>query len=278
MNKLLRFFRNCLVILGVLFILLVAIWGPEKLASYRDKNMLNQIVSEQVEETSEGYQYSLSNNEKLFILAECLSNQVLPETELSEKTQVKNEVNYEGLNGTYALVTNYQEPTEKEIPESEVFVAFNEQLVMLKQLGILPQEVKETGSASYSADLYSAIDVLEPRNNIAVWKVSLSTSQLNADKTNRVLDACLDAQTGKIYEFYVRIEMDWEELEPEKIVERWSDYLGLEGMSEYDTDNPLLETTPYFKKYLFPGVGEESTIVTIGFYEGINELFLKITR
>lgn len=278
MHKVLRFFRNCLVILGVVFILLVAIWGPERLASYRDQNKLNQIVSEPVEEASEGYQYSLSNNEKLFILAECLSNQVLPETELSEKTQVKADVDYEELNGTYALVTNYQEPTDKEIGEAEIYAEVNVQLDKLKQLGIMPQEVKEISAASYTADLYSAIDVLEPRNNITVWKVALSTSQLNADKTNRVLDAYVDAQTGKVYEFYVRIERDWEELDPDAIVEKWSDYLGLVDRKEYETDNPLLETTPYFKKYLFPGAEGENTIVTIGFYEGINELFLKITR
>lgn len=278
MRKMLKLFRNCLILLGVVFILAVAIWGPEQLASYRDKNILNRIGSEPAEEASEGYQYSLSDNEKLFILAECLSNQVLPETELSEKTQLKAEVDYEGLNGTYALVTNYQEPTDREIAATEIFDEFNSQLKELKKMGILPQEVKEISANSYSADLYSAIDVLEPRNNITVWKVSLSTSQLNADKTNRVLDAYVDAQSGKVYEFYVRIEKEWEELEPDTIVKKWSEYLGLVNMAEYESDNPLLETTPYFKKYLFPGVEGENTIVTVGFYEGINELFLKITR
>ena len=54
--------------------------------------------------------------------------------------------------------------------------------------------------------------------------------------------------------------------------------MGLGDAEEYETDNPLLETTPYYKKYVFKGNGEERTIVTIGFYEGINELFLKISR
>ncbi len=278
MKRLCKIIGNSFVVLCVAFLLLVAIWGPEKLTNYLDKNTLNQIIIEPVEAASEGYQYSLNNNEKLFILAECLSNQVIPETELSEKTQVKNELNYQELNGTYALVTNYQGPADKEIKESEVFEEFNSQLKMLKQLGILPDSVKETYASSYSADLYSAIDVLEPRNNVTVWKVSLSTSQLNADKSNRVLDAYIDAQTGKIYEFYVRIDKDWEELEPDAIMQSWSEYLGLSGIEIYDTDNPLLETTPNFKKYQFPGVDDKNTIVTIGFYEGINELFLKITR
>ncbi len=278
MRRLCKVIGNGFVVLCVAFLLLVAIWGPEKLAVYLDKNTLNQIITEPVEASSEGYQYSLSNNEKLFILAECLSNQVVPETELSEKTQVKNELNYKELNGNYALVTNYQGPADKEIKESEIFDEFNYQLKVLKQSGILPESVKEADASSYTADLYSAIDVLEPGNNVTVWKVSLSTSHLNADKSNRVLDVYIDAQTGKIYEFYVRIDNDWDDLEPEAIIKKWSEYLGLSGMEIYDTDNPLLETTPYYVKYQFPGVDGNHTIVTIGFYQGINELFLKITR
>lgn len=97
MHKIIKILRNILVVFGTLFILILSIWGPEKLASYRDKNTLGQIISEPIEMASEGYKYSLSNNEKLFILAECLSNQVLPETEISEKTQVKNDVDYDEL-------------------------------------------------------------------------------------------------------------------------------------------------------------------------------------
>lgn len=48
-------------------------------------------------------------------------------------------------------------------------------------------------------------------------------------------------------------------------------------MEEYTSDNPLLETTSDFIKYRYPGMEEGSTIVTIGFYEGINELFIKLT-
>ena len=34
----------------------------------------------------------------------------------------------------------------------------------------------------------------------------------------------------------------------------------------------------YYLKYCFPGTDDNSIIVTIGYYEGINELFLKISR
>ena len=268
-----------LVLLAAL-VLVAAIWGPEMLAGYADKSTLNQITVETIEEENEGYRYSLSSNEKLYILAKCLNNQIMPESELSSKTSLDSEgVEYEELTGTYAFVVNYQGPSEKEITDKEIYEICNREMDQLKELGILPDTVKDVGAVSYSAGLYSAIDVLEPRNNLSVWKVSLSTSQQNADKSNRLLDAYIDADTGKIYEFYARTEIDsWTDIDPDEIILKWSEYMGLSGMEQYEDPNPLLENTPYYKKYKFPGVEGENTVVTIGFYEGINELFLKITK
>ena len=66
-------------------------------------------------------------------------------------------------------------------------------------------------------------------------------------------------------------------MEPEQIMDAWGGYLGLTGREVYDSENPLMETTPDFVKYRFPGMEERSTIVTLGFYEGINEVFIKLT-
>ena len=54
--------------------------------------------------------------------------------------------------------------------------------------------------------------------------------------------------------------------------------MGLTQPQPYEETNPLQETTPYYRKYSFEGMEDDITIVTIGFYEGINELFLKISR
>ena len=40
----------------------------------------------------------------------------------------------------------------------------------------------------------------------------------------------------------------------------------------------LMPILMYFKKYVFAGMGNEKTIVTIGFYEGINKFFLKVSK
>lgn len=254
----------------------LSIWGPESMAKYRDKSTLGQIHAETIEEASAGYRYELNANERLYILSRCLSSQTLPESEQNAMTHV--DMDHQDLEGSYAFVVNYRGPSGKEITNEEIFDTCNEALHILKEAGILPEEVRDVEPTAYDAVLYSAIDVLEPRNNIAVWKMSLSNSQKNANKDNRLIDAYIDADDGRLYEFYVRTPLLWEDIDADEIIEKWSKYMGLGSPVEYESDNPLLEVTPYYKKYVFPGMGEETTVVTVGFFEGINELFLKISR
>lgn len=261
-------------------ILLLAVLGPERIAHYKDRGILNQITGEETEGLNQGYRYTLSSNEKLYLLSECLSRQVLPESELSAVTRAESNnsaQSYGGLMESYAFVVNRQGPSDKEIADEEIFAICNQELDTLKELGVLSEGVKEVDPSSYSAVLYSAIDVLEPQNNMAVWRVSLSTSQQNADKANRLIDAYIDADSGKIYSFYARTDNLWTQMDPEQVMDAWGGYLGLAGRERYDSENPLMETTPDFVKYRFPGMEERSTVVTIGFYEGINEMFIKLT-
>ena len=260
-------------------IVFVAVWGPEKMAGYRDKNILNRIQAQEVEIGTEGYRYALSANEKLYILAKCLNNQILPESDQNAMTRADTmKLDYQELTGTYAFVVNRKDSSGQEVTKKEGIRLCNQSIEDLKELGILPDSVKALSESAYSAVMYSAIDVPEPRNNVLVWKINLDTDKQNANKENRLLDAYVDADTGKIYEFYVRTELTWEDIDPDEIIKLWSDYIGLGEPEEYEGVNPLSETTPYFKKYSFAGMEEGSTTVTIGFFEGINELFLKISR
>lgn len=279
MKEIKKTIRNAAIFVAAILIIAASIWGPEILAKYRDRTVIDKISTRTSGAEGEGYRYTMSGNEKLFLLAKCLNGQSLPESEQNAmtKTQEK-EADYQELEGSYAFVVNHRGPTGKEITDGEIFAACNEMLSSLKELDILPETLREVESKSYEATLYSAIDVLEPRNNVAVWKVSLSTDKKNQDRSNRLIDAYLDADDGKIYEFYARTDRKWEEIDPDKIIEKWSGYMGLGSPEPYEADNPLSETTPYYKKYVFSGMGGERTIVTVGFYEGINELFLKISR
>lgn len=268
---------NFFLILLTVVVVAFSIWGPEALSGYKDKGVLNRIQTKEEEAEGAGYRYRLSSNEKLYILSRCLNNQVIPESEQSALTRETDE-EYQELTGTYAFVVNHKGPSGQEITDEEIYATANEEIQTLKELGILPDTIKEVQPSSYEAVLYSAIDVPEPRNNVAVWKVSLAGSIQNTNKENRLIDAYIDADDGKIYEFYVRTELKWEEIDSDALVEQWRSYMGLSAPETYDIDNPLLETTPYYKKYAFSGDGDERTIVTVGFYEGINELFFKISK
>ena len=261
-----------------LLIMALSIWGPEQLARYKDGRVLDRIHTQTSEMAGEGYRYTLGSNEKLYILSQCLNSQSLPESEQNALTRVEETADYQELGGTYAFVVNHRGPAGKEITEEEIFSTCNQMLDDLKEMGILPETLREAQGADYEATLSSAIDVLEPRNNVAVWKMSLSNSKRNADKSNRLIDAYLDADDGRLYEFYARTDRTWEEIDPDEIIEKWREYMGLDAPVPYETENPLLEATPYYKKYVFDGMGDERTIVTVGFYDGINELFLKISK
>ncbi len=261
------------------FAMIVSIWGPEALAQYKDQGILDKPHTESVESAGEGYRYQMNSNEKLYILSCCLSSQTLPESEMSALAHAADtEMEYQELEGSYAFVVNKRGPSGKEITDEQIYATCNKGLDLLKEKGILPQQVRQVDASSYDVMLYSAIDVLEPRNNVAVWKMSLSNSQKNADKENRLMDAYIDADDGRIYEFYVRTPLMWEDIDADALVEAWAEYMGLSGPAPYESDNPLLETTPCFRKYVFAGMGSGQTVVTLGFYEGINELFLKVSK
>lgn len=263
-----------------LIVVIIAIWGPETLAEYRDGGILNRITTQEAETGTEGYRYFLSGNEKLYILSKCLNNQILPESEQNAMTRNDNvNLDYQELTGSYAMVVNKKNASGQEVVDSQGIELCNQALGELKELGIVPDTVRALNEKSYTAVMYSAIDIPEPRNNVLVWKISLKSGKQNADRENRLLDAYIDADTGKVYEFYVRTQITtWEDIDADEMIAAWAEYMGLDEPKEYEGANPLSETTPYFRKYTFSGMEEGNTVVTVGFYEGINELFLKISK
>ncbi len=256
-----------------------SIWGPERMSEYTDRNIIGVVHEEDAEGGSEGYRYLLSSNEKVYILSKALGSQQVQESELSAKTKnVSNMMEYQELAGSYAFLESQTDSGGNRTQEAEGYEAAREGLKDLQEIGILPESVLDIQDGAYDVVLYSAIDVLEPRNKVLVWKLSLSTNQQNADKKNRLLDAYIDADTGKVYEFYARTGLKWEDIDTDELAEKWSEYIGLEKPTEYENSNPLSETTPYFKQYIFKGMDDANIIMTIGFYEGINELYLKISK
>lgn len=256
-----------------------SIFGPELLTEYQDKSLVGEIHTGLMEAEEEGYQYTLSPGEKLYILSAGLNSYVLPESEqYALGRNAGGDAPARDSVGSYSFVVNRTDRSEALIRKEDIFDVCNQGMDELKNMGILPDSVEELDGNDYDAVLYSAIDVLEPRNNVAVWKLGLSNIRANQSKENRLIDACIDADNGKIYEFYVRAPLTWGDVDPDGMASAWSRYMGLGEPVPYEGANPLSEPTPYFKKYIFSGAEDEETVVTIGFYEGINELFLKVSQ
>lgn len=271
--------NNIILLLFAAAVTGLSIWGPEAAVRYKDRAVLDQIQVTEAGEEKEGYRYTLSGEERLFILSRCLNSRVMPESDKSAWTEEEElDAVYENLEGGYAFIRSHKEPEKGQITETDLYKECGNQIKEMKKRGVIPQDVNVPEEALYDAKLYSAIDVLEPGNQVAVWRLELSDEQKNMDKSNRLMEAYMDADNGKLYEFYVRTSSKWEEIDADALILAWSEYMELPAPEAYQSENPLLETTPFYEKYAFDGIGEGQTIVTVGFYEGINELFLKISR
>lgn len=64
-----------------ILVIAASVWGPEALAGYKDKSILNETHLEEIQTAGEGYRYTLNGNERLYILSQCLSSQTLPGSE-----------------------------------------------------------------------------------------------------------------------------------------------------------------------------------------------------
>ena len=89
---------SLLLIVAAAVIVALAVWGPETLARYRDKGILNQIQAQETDMGTEGYRYSLSGNEKVYILSKCLNSQTRPESEQNALTRA--DADFQDVTGT----------------------------------------------------------------------------------------------------------------------------------------------------------------------------------
>ena len=128
-------------------VVVLSVWGPETLASYTDRGILNQIHTREEETGGEGYRYQLSSNEKLYILSQCLNAQSQPETEQSARIR-QLDTAYQDLAGTYAFVVNHNGPSGKEITNEEIYETANEGIAVLKENGIRTHILQKISSGS----------------------------------------------------------------------------------------------------------------------------------
>ena len=260
------------IILIVCVIIAATVLVPELISRKYDRTMLGRITLEEKTNEVAGYKYNLSTDERLYILSNALSNRVLPQSDNFAATRQGGISNIQTQ--SYAFQPVYRESEYNSETRAEAMLAVGTELATLSEKGIIPALGLSTNTGGYEATLFSAIDILEPQKSVNVWQISFSGAIIQ----DGLVDCIIDAQTHKIYSVSIRSATMWEQYDTDEIIRLWAEYLGTNTPEAYTPGSPLLEDATHYQKYAIGGMDGDRTIVTIGYYDGIREFFIKIAR
>jgi len=254
-------------------IITLATFGPSVLAKYNDANVLNRVGTESAVGLTAGFRYSLNANERVYILSMALKNQVSPQTDYAALTRGRTG----DPSSSFAYTENRRGSSPGEMSYEEALKACDKALAELQKTGVIPDCRFDPDNNAYDINLYTAVDISDPQKNISVWQIVYASSRPISEYRGALLEAWLDAETGALYGFSLRSDNPPESFEPDALADAWRQAAGLTETQLSEQNNPLSETTPHYKKYILEGLDYDSTVVTVGYYEGINEIFVRIT-
>ena len=254
-------------------IIAVTVLIPGAIAHHYDNRMLSGITTEKKDPDIEGYKYYLSTDEKLYLLSNALNNRLLPQSDYFAATHWQDSISNMQTQ-SYAFQPVYKESEYNSQTRADALKALQTELRLLDKEGILPALDFDPAADTYETTLFSAIDILEPKENVNVWQISFSGPIIR----DGLVDCIMDAETHKLYSVSIRAAKTWDQYDADKVVRLWAAYLGSSAPETYVPDSPLIEDATDYKKYAIKGAGGDQTIVTIGYYEGVHEFFIKIAK
>ena len=250
-----------------------AIYGPARVLHHYDHAALDVVLLEEKDAAVEGYQYALSVDEKLHVLSNALNNRILPQSEYFAAMR-----SHDGLSDTrtqsYAFQPVYYETEFNDETRSAAFASLLRELSLLTEAGILPSPGFAPNPNAYDVALFTAIDVLEPRKSVTVWEFGFNGANIR----NGLVDCIMDAQTNKIYSVSIRAIDSLDYYHPDEVIRIWAGYVGSSDPEPHPPGSSINEDATYYSRYAIHGMAGEQVIVTVGYYEGIEELFIKIDR
>lgn len=258
------------LIIGGIIAMIVLI--PEITRRY-DSAILGEIILEEKGAEVAGYKYNLSMDDKLYLLSNALNNRILPQSDYFAAIRLQNSIS-NNKTQSYAFQPVYKNSEYNSKTLIGALNAVGEELALLCEKGILPALEFSPADGLYEAALFSAIDILEPKKNLSVWQISFSGAIISEG----LVDCVMDAQTNKIYSVSLRAAQTWDKYDADKVISLWAEYLGISAPEPYVPSNPVIEDATYHQKYAITAAEGDKTIVTAGYYEGVKEFFIKITR
>ena len=258
--------------LFVCAIIIAAALAPSFISRFYDGAELGEIIIEEKDASFEGFKYNLSVDEKLYVLSNALNNRILPQSDYFSAIRLPDSLSYIQTQ-SYAFQSVYNESDFNNETQAAALKTLENELHLLTEKGIIPS-FDFNSDDGYETGLFTAIDVLEPRKSVTVWQINSSSIIIHGG----LVDCVMDAQTNKIYSITFRHENSWEQYDVAEIVRLWAEYLGISAPEPYEPGSPLAEDATYHQKFSTNGEEGDKTIITVEYYDGINEFFIKISR
>ncbi len=269
------FSKKNVYIMIMVFVVIISVFGPQVLSTYSDRKILNKEVMEDTD--IEGYRYSITPKEKLYILSNAIENRSLIQSDFSALTRIHSNLE-KTQRQSYALLANYNNVEINDNTKQKVIENLKEEFLKLQNEDAIPKFEFDTNIKSYDIRLFTALDILEPKRTVQVWQIETNAETFYSKEYKNYISCYADFETGKLYSFSFRYEKDWSFYKIDNIIKKWCEYMSIGTAQDFIPPNPSLEETKFYKKYAIEGENKDKTIVTIGFYEGINEFFLKISN
>lgn len=279
-----KFLKYAPALLLVTAVIILSILMPSKLARFYDNSMLGVVYKESTAISPESFQYSsLSERERLYIVSMALGNRNILQSDYA--ASIREKATRSGRDDTvmtFAYVKNTRGPSAGELDANQATEACKTELAKIIQA--CPElkeniDVTELNLNPCSEQLYSAVYMLDPQKNVPVWQIEYSSAippTFNDNLPFALMEAYVDAETGKLYGFAFRLgQADADTFESDALAKAWLDRLGITSYEDITEDNPFTEDASLYNKFVTDGMDSAKTVFTVGFYEGVNEVFVR---
>lgn len=272
------------VLLLVTAVIALSILMPAKLARFYDNSMLGVVYKESTAISPESFQYStLSERERLYIVSMALGNRNILQSDYAASIREKAiRSDRDDSVMSFAYVENNRGSSADELDADQAAEACRTELTeIIRACPDLNEniDVTDLNLNPCSEKLYSAVYMLDPQKNVPVWQIEYSSAippTINDNLPFALMEAYVDAETGKLYGFAFRLkQVDAEKFKPDALAKAWLDRLSITSLEDITDDNPFTEDASLYKKFATDGMDSTKTVFTVGFYEGVNEVFVR---
>ena len=261
-------------VIAVTSVIALSVLVPSELARMRDQSVLDKVRKADMDSLPERFRYSLTTSERLYILSMALNNRNILQSDYAAALREKAiRANRDDTVVSFAYVENKRGKASNEIDAERAMEICELVLAALFEEGFGAEGFQIMNPCRQT--LYSAVDMLEPQKNMSVWQLEYDGALPPAGEQFSLMEAYIDAETGALYGFSFRMKAPVD-FDMDALAEAWAGRLGIADFDDITENNPLTETASRYKKFATKGMDNQKTIFTVGFYEGVNEVFVRI--